>query len=115
MNNKKQTLSRCERELKNPANWEVNFTERYITESSFEFYSLRFVKFSVKHARADWKKNSRGAYLPVAMHGYDYKDLGRFFVVMHVGDTRDTTALTEVSIAGAVEMMMDALKKEGGI
>ena len=105
------TRARCKRELENPTNWETDFVERYITESSFEFYSLRFVKFSIKHARADWKKNSRGAYLPVAMHGYEYDERFSLFVVMHEGD--DTTALTKVGIADAVEMMMDALKKEG--
>lgn len=108
----KWTKSRCERILRSPANWKIDFVKQYIVESSFEFHSLRFVKYSVKTAQVDWLIK-RGAYLPVAMHGYDYKDLGRFFVVMHEGDTRDTTALTEVSIAGAVEMMMDALKKEG--
>lgn len=104
------TKARCERELKNPANWEVDFAERYITESSFEFYSLRFVKFSIKHARADWKKNSRGAYLPVAMHGYEYDELFSLFVIMHEGEE---TALMKIGMADAVEMMMDALKKEG--
>ena len=110
----KWTKSRCERILRSPANWKIDFAKQYIVELSFEFHSLRFVKYSVKTAQVD-RLIKRGAYLPVAMQGYDYKDLGRFFVVMHVGDTRDTTALTEVSIAGAVEMMMDALKKEGVI
>ena len=110
----KWTKSRCERILRSPANWKIDFAKQYIVELSFEFHSLRFVKYSVKTAQVDWLIK-RGAYLPVVMHGYDYKDLGRFFVVMHEGDTRDTTALTEVSIAGAVEMMMDALKKEGVI
>ena len=110
----KWTKSRCERELKDPANWKIDFVKQYIVELSFEFHSLRFVKYSVKTAQVDWLIK-RGAYLPVAMQGYDYKDLGRFFAVMHEGDTRDTMALTEVSIAGAVEMMMDALKKEGVI
>jgi hypothetical protein len=108
----KWTKKRAQNELENPENWKIDFAKQYIVELSFEFHSLRFVKYSVKTAQVDWLIK-RGAYLPVAMHGYDYKDLGRFFVVMHVGDTRDTTALTEVSIAGAVEMMMDALKKEG--
>ena len=112
----KWTKSRCERILRSPANWKIDFAKQYIVELSFEFHSLRFVKYSVKTAQVDWRiKRGAYLYLPVAMQGYDYKDLGRFFVVMHAGDTRDTMALTEVSIAGAVEMMMDALKKEGVI
>lgn len=105
----KWTKSRCERILRSPANWKIDFVKQYIVESSFEFHSLRFVKYSVKTAQVDWLIK-RGAYLPVTMDGYDYKDLGRFFVVMHEGKE---TALTEIGIAGAVEMMMDALKKEG--
>ncbi|MSS57618.1 hypothetical protein FYJ51_01670 [Erysipelotrichaceae bacterium Oil+RF-744-GAM-WT-6] len=106
----KWTKARCERELKNPANWEIDFAERYIVESSFEFYSLRFVKSVIKRSNSDWCRNSRGAYLPVAMHGYEY-DERDLFVVMHGED--DTTALTRIGKADAVEMMMDALKKEG--
>lgn len=104
----KWTKARCERELKNPANWNIDFAERYIVGSSFKFHSLRFVKSVIKRANSDWCRNSRGAYLPVAMHGYEY-DERDLFVVMHEGDT---TALTRIGKADAVEMMLEAVKQE---
>ena len=63
----KWTKSRCERILRSPANWKIDFVKQYIAESSFEFHSLRFVKYSVKTAQVDWLIK-RGAYLRSEEH-----------------------------------------------
>lgn len=107
MNNAKWTKARCERELKSSLNWKIDFSEQYIAEVSFKFHSLHFVKFCIYTAHSDWKLNSIRAYIPV--RSWDY--MRHLFLV--VKDEKGVAGLKEISRDTAIEMMMEALKKEG--
>lgn len=105
----KWTKARCERELKDPKNWEISYTGEFIQEKQFEFYTLRFVKYEIKAAIADWDSITVGPS-GMILHG-EWRDLGKTFVRTVLDD--GSYALRDISKPEAVEWMMQALKKEG--
>lgn len=103
------TKARCERVLKDPKNWEVTYTGEFIQEKQFEFYTLRFVRYEVKAAIADWKSITVGPE-GMILQG-EWRDLGKTFVRTVADD--GSYALRDISKPEAVEWMMEAVKKEG--
>ena len=107
----KWTKARCERELKDPANWEVTYTGEFIQERQFEFYTLRFVRYEVRAAIADLNRSSYDLS-EIVLKG-DWLDLGKTFVRTVLDD--GGYALRYISRPNAVILMMNALKEEGAI
>lgn len=108
----KWTKARCERELKDPKNWETDFIQGYIWEESFEFYSVKFVRFRLSMANSEWEMIN-GKYMPIAMHDSKWEATGRLYLVMKDQDGSWITALAEINKPIAINMMMEAVKKEG--
>lgn len=105
----KWTKARCERELKDPANWKITYTGEFIQEKQFKFYTLRFVRYEIKAAIADWKSITVGPE-GMILQG-EWRDLGKTFVRTVADD--GSYALRDISKPEAVEWMMEAVKKEG--
>ena len=105
----KWTKARCERELKDPANWEVTYTGEFIQEKQFEFYTLRFVRYEIKAAIGVFN-NSNDGPLKMILQG-EWSDLGKTFVRTVADD--GSYALRDISKPEAVEWMLNALGQEG--
>ena len=105
----KWTKSRCERELKDPANWEVTYTGEFIQEKQFEFYTLRFVRYEIKAAIVVFN-NSNDGPLKMILQG-EWSDLGKTFVRTVADD--GSYALRDISKPDAMLLMLDALGQEG--
>lgn len=108
MSSEKWTKARCERALKDPTNWKVTSTGEFIQERQFEFHALRFVRYEVRAAIADWNHSS---YDPsgVVLKG-EWIYLGKTFVrtVLDGGGY----ALRDISRPNAVGLMLEAVKQE---
>lgn len=104
----KWTKARCKRELKDPDNWEVTYTGEFIQEKQFEFYTLRFIRYEIKTAIADWKSIIVGQSERI-LQG-EWRDLDKTFVRMVLKDS--SYALREISKSDAVDMMLYALWQE---
>lgn len=109
----KWTKSRCERELKDPTNWEVTYTGKFIREKQFEFYAIRFVRYEIKRYEikaviSDWKSITVGP-AEMILHG-EWCDLGKTFVRTVLDD--GSYALRDISKPEAVDMMLYALAQE---
>ena len=102
------TKARCERELKDPANWEVTYTGEFIQEKQFEFYSCRFVRYEIRGAVDDWNHGSDSSEWIVTE---TWLDLGKTFYRTVLDD--GNYALREISKPDAVLLMLDALGQEG--
>lgn len=109
MSSEKWTKARCKRELEDPNNWEDTYLGEFIQEKQFEFYSVRFVRYEVKAAIADWKSITVGPE-GMILQG-EWRDLGKTFVRTVADD--GSYALRDISKPEAVEWMMEAVKKEG--
>ena len=103
------TKARCERGLKDPTNWKATSTGAFIQEQRFDFYTLRFVRYKVRAAVADWNHSSCGPS-GIVLKG-EWIDLGKTFVrtVLDGGGY----ALRDISLPNAVILMMEAVKEEG--
>lgn len=107
----KWTKARCERELKDPANWEIDFHQKYIRQESFEFYSVKFIRIKLSIAQSEWDM-VHGSYMPIAMHGSKWEATGGLYLVMKDRDGSWSTALAEINKPIAINIMMEAVKKE---
>ena len=106
--NEKWTKASCERELKDPKNWEITYTGEFIQEKQFEFYALRFVRYEIKAAISDWKTITVGP-LGIILQG-KWCDLGKTFVRTVLDD--GSYALRDISKPEAVEWMLKAAIEE---
>lgn len=104
----KWTKARCERELKDPKNWEITYRGEFIQEKQFEFYSLRFVRYEIKATIADLKSITDGPS-GMILQG-EWRDLGKTFVRKVLDDGR--YALRDISKLEAVEWMLKAAIEE---
>lgn len=102
------TKARCERELKDPKNWEITYRGEFIQEKQFEFYALRFVRYEIKAAIADLKSITVGPS-GMILHG-EWRDLGKTFVRTVLDD--GSYALRDISKPEAVEWMLKAAIEE---
>ena len=104
----KWTKARCERELKDPKNWEITYTGEFIQEKQFKFYALRFVRYEIKAAISDWNSITVGPS-GIILQG-EWRDLGKTFVRTVLGD--GSYALRDISKPEAVEWMLKAAIEE---
>lgn len=102
------TKARCDRALRDPKNWKVTYTGEFIQEKQFEFYALRFVRYEIKAAIADWESITVGP-LGIILQG-DWRDLGKTFVRTVLDD--GGYALRDISKPEAVEWMLKAAIEE---
>lgn len=113
--NEKWTKARCERELEEPKNWEIDFQQKYVRQESFEFYSVEFVRFKLNMANSEWEMIRR-SYMPIAMLGTRWEPTRHLYIVMKDKEEgQEIRGLAEINQSIAIDMMMDALKKEGVI
>ena len=110
--NEKWTKARCERELEEPKNWEIDFQQKYVRQESFEFYSVKFVRILMGMASSEWEMIN-GKYMPIAMHGEKWDATRHLYLVMKDQDGSGKTALAEINQPIAIDMMMEAVKEEG--
>lgn len=108
----KWTKARCERELKDPKNWETDFIQGYIWEESFEFYSVKFVRFKLNMANSEWEMIRR-SYMPIAMLGTRWEPTRHLYIVMKDKEEgQEVRGLAEINQSIAIDMMMEAVKKK---
>ena len=99
------TKARCKRILEDPENWDTDFFQGYISEESFEFYS--------NMANSEWEMIRR-SYMPIAMLGTRWEPTRHLYIVMKDKEEgQEVRGLAEINQSIAIDMMMDALKKEG--
>ena len=109
----KWTKARCERELKDPKNWEIDFQQKYIRQESFEFYSVKFIRIKLSIAQSEWEM-VHGSYMPIAMHGEKWEPTRHLYIVMKDKEEgQEVRGLAEINQSIAIDMMMEAVKKEG--
>lgn len=104
----KWTKARCDRALRDPKNWKVTYTGEFIQEKQFGFYALRFVRYEIKAAIADWNSITVGPS-GISLQG-DWRDLGKTFVRTVLDD--GSCALRDISKPEAVEWMLKAAIEE---
>ncbi|MDD7679657.1 MAG: hypothetical protein PUJ06_04065 [Stecheria intestinalis] len=104
--NEKWSRARCERELKNSNNWEMDFEAGFILQEAFEFYGLSFVRFRIAKAMYPaWGADRHKAT------GAKWELTGKTYIVKSIDG--QAPALEEISKPEAIDLMMEALKDEG--
>lgn len=108
----KWTKARCKRILEDPENWDTDFFQGYISEESFEFYSVEFVRFKLNKANSEWEMIRR-SYMPIAMLGTRWEPTRHLYIVMKDKEEgQEVRGLAEINQSIAIDMMMDAVKQE---
>lgn len=109
------TKARCKRILEDPENWDTDFFQGYISEESFEFYSVEFVRFKLNMANSEWEM-IRGSYMPIAMLlGTRWEPTRHLYIAMKDKEEgQEVRGLAEINQSIAIDMMMEAVKKEYG-
>lgn len=105
----KWSRARCERELKDPKNWHIEASTKYLWEQEFEFYSVTFVRYFACIAMEDWELVR--AHEPITLTG-KMVNLRKLFMICK-DSNGEAIGLRELSTPDAVEEMVKALQEEG--
>lgn len=105
----KWSRARCERELKDSANWRIRAATTYLQEQEFEFYSVTFIRYYACIATEDWERINN--HEPSRLAG-KMVNLRKLFMVCK-DDSGNLIGLRDLSTSDAVGEMLNALGEEG--